>query len=83
MQKAIQLVSPGAPIVIGTRPIPKPGKGQMLVKTIAVAINPFEVFMHAYGMFVREWPTGLGWDASGCVEEVGGGVVGFEKGDRV
>lgn len=55
----------------------------MLVKILAVALNPFEVFMSAYGMFVREWPVVLGWDASGRVEEVGEGVVGFEKGDRV
>ena len=37
----------------------------------------------AYGLYINEYPTVLGVDASGVVETVGEGVVNFRKGDKV
>lgn len=85
MQKALSLASVGASWVVTTRPIPKPGKGQMLVKIAATGLNPFDAFMQcgAYPMEPESWPIIGGWDVAGSVEELGEGVEGFKKGDRV
>ena len=83
MQKALQLASIGAPYTLGSRPIPKPTKDQILVKILAAALNPIDAYVQARGFMVSEWPIVCGWDAAGVVEEVGEGVVGFAKGDRV
>ncbi|KIM40682.1 hypothetical protein M413DRAFT_11531 [Hebeloma cylindrosporum] len=48
--------------------IPKPGNGEILVKVQAAASNPVDWKIPKYGVLV---------------EEVGPGVTGFEKGDRV
>lgn len=83
MQRALQLASPGARFVLGTRPIPKPARGQLRVKILAAALNPVDAFMQATGSLVREWPVVCGQDAAGVVDEIGEGVKGFKKGDRV
>ncbi|EIM90574.1 GroES-like protein [Stereum hirsutum FP-91666 SS1] len=86
MQRAIQLTAPGAPFVLGTRPIPRPKSGELLVKILTTAINPCDLYMQARGYpgpIPKPWPNVCGWDAAGVVEEIGEGVQGFVKGDRV
>lgn len=86
MQKAIQLTTPGTPFVLGTRPIPRPKSGELLVKILATAINPCDLYLQARGYpgpIPKPWPNVCGWDAAGVVEEIGEGVQGFVKGDRV
>jgi len=62
---------------------PKPGPGQVLVKSIVTGINPVDPFMKGTGVLVTSWPIVLGCDASGEVVEVGEGVTKFIVGDGV
>ena len=65
---------------------PVPGPGQVLIETIAAAVNPVDVFVgSAAGSDIvaggRE--VGLGWDVSGRVVEVGSEVTAYAVGDLV
>jgi NADPH:quinone reductase-like Zn-dependent oxidoreductase len=70
-------------IVIEERPIPKPGANELLIKNAAFATNPVDWKMQSSGMLIESYPTILGSDIAGTVEEVGSGVSHFKKGDRV
>lgn len=63
--------------------IPKPGKDEILVKNSALATNPLDWKMQAYGFLIESYPTILGTDVAGTVEQVGSGVTHFKVGDRV
>ena len=61
------------------QPIPKPGPRDLLVRIIAIGMNPVDTK-------VRKRIEGtkiLGWDAYGLVEETGEQVEGFAVDDRV
>ena len=65
---------------------PKPGEGEVLVRTAASSVNPVDWKMRsgaAKERFPVEFPGILGRDVSGVVREVGSGVEVFEAGDRV
>lgn len=62
---------------------PKPGPGELLVKIEAAGLNPVDWKIQKYGIFVEDYPTIIGTDVAGIVEEVGEGVGTFVKGDRV
>jgi len=85
-QKALLLQSKAGVFAVGT--VPKPSsarKGELVVKVQASALNPLEWKIQAYGLFIpdEKYPVVLGVDVAGDVEDVGEGVVGFKKGDRV
>ncbi|KAL5486254.1 hypothetical protein ACEPAI_7300 [Sanghuangporus weigelae] len=82
-QKALILDKPQGEFSVGTRPIPKPVPGELLVKVHATALNPLDWGIRQYGIIVKEYPVVLGLDSAGSVEEIGEGVEGFAKGDRV
>ena len=82
-QKAIFLHAKQGEFAVGTRDVPKPGPGDILVKNVAAGINPVEWKIQAFGLFVEKYPAILGLDAAGLVETVGEGVTTFKKGDRV
>ncbi|OCB88164.1 GroES-like protein [Sanghuangporus baumii] len=82
-QKALILDKPHGEFSVGTRPIPKPGPGELLVKVHATALNPVDWAVRDYNIFVSVYPAVLGIDSAGTVEEIGEGVKGFAKGDRV
>lgn len=83
-QKALYLESaPNGPWKIGTNSIPKPATGELLVKINATALNPVDWKIRAYNFLITEWPGIVGTDAAGEVEEIGEGVIGFARGDRV
>ena len=63
--------------------IPKPGYGEILVKVQAAALNPADWKIQKYGMLIDEYPVVVGSDIAGDFEDVGPGVTGFLKGDRV
>jgi NADPH:quinone reductase-like Zn-dependent oxidoreductase len=71
------------PLRVGDAPLPSAGPGEIVVKNAAVAINPLDWHMLDSGVFVQQWPTVFGCDVAGEVYEVGEGVTGFKKGDRV
>lgn len=72
-----------APLSIEERPIPKPGADEILVRNAAVATNPIDWKMQSTGYLVASYPTILGSDIAGTVEDVGSEVTHFKKGDRV
>ncbi|KAJ3886073.1 chaperonin 10-like protein [Lentinula edodes] len=83
-QKALVLESAKAPFVVKSIPISKPGPGQILVKVLACALNPVDFVVQARDIFPNvTYPTVLGLDVAGDVEELGEGVEGYAKGDRV
>ena len=85
-QKALFLSSsPDSEWKVGTREIPKPVAGDVLVKVQAAALNPIDwkIRTDEYNFVIKKWPTVLGSDAAGTVEEMGDGVTKFKKGDKV
>lgn len=64
-------------------PYSSPGKGQLLIKIAAVAINPIDWKIQDRDVFHSKYPLILGSDAAGEIVEVGEGVTGFEVGQRV
>ncbi|KAK7438618.1 hypothetical protein VKT23_017951 [Stygiomarasmius scandens] len=84
-QKALLLESKQGSFVVSTT-FPKPTSapaGELLVKIQAAALNPVDWKIQAIGIFVENYPAVLGTDIAGDVEDVGEGVTGFSKGDRV
>ncbi len=73
---------------VGELAPPKPSADQILVRVHAAAVNPADLkvvsgkdgaaFIHA-----KRFPTAIGYDFSGVVEEVGAGVGGHGVGDEV
>jgi NADPH:quinone reductase-like Zn-dependent oxidoreductase len=84
-QKALLIPSKGAPFELGTRAIHKPGPGQLLIKNVAVALNPVDGFILKLAVFVEQYgyPVVAGSDGAGDVVEVGVGVTGWKVGDKV
>lgn len=80
-------------------PMPKAGKGEVVIKNHAVAVNPVDCeYLHFlvgmslliragkiqdYGIFLQKYPNVCGTDVAGEVHEVGEGVTHVTKGDRV
>ncbi|KAH7884282.1 chaperonin 10-like protein [Phlebopus sp. FC_14] len=82
-QKALLLPSKHGKLVVGEREVPRPGRGQLLVKVGASGLNPIDYKIQDTGIFIEEYPAVLGVDISGVVEEVGEGAGKFVKGDKV
>ena len=82
-QKALLLEAKFGKFIVGTRPVPKPGPGEVLVKVKAAALNPVDWKAHKNGRFLETFPAVLGTDIAGDVEELGEGVIDFQKGDRM
>ncbi|KAL5525549.1 hypothetical protein ACEPAG_6885 [Sanghuangporus baumii] len=82
-QKALILDKPQGQFSLGTRPIPKPGPGELLVKVHATALNPIDATIRDRNIIVSDYPAVLGLDSAGTIAEIGEGVEGFTKGDRV
>ncbi|KAG6827842.1 hypothetical protein H0H93_015280, partial [Arthromyces matolae] len=82
-QKALFLESKFGEFNLRETSIPKPAPGQLLVRAEAAALNPVDWKIQKWGLFLEEFPVILGIDVAGVVEELGEGVSGFAKGDRV
>ena len=65
--------------IVEEQPIPEPGTRDLLVRVIAIGMNPVDTKVRQ-----RSEKDGvLGWDAYGIVEKTGDGVSGFKMGDKV
>lgn len=65
-------------------PVPEPGPGEVLVRNLAVAVNPVDAKIRTAGRWAGvEPPFVLGYDAAGVVAKVGPGVKGLKEGDEV
>ncbi|KAG2361298.1 GroES-like protein [Suillus spraguei] len=82
-QKALFLSEKQGNFGLGSRSIPSPGAGQLLVKVQSAALNPVDYKIKEYGIFLTDYPAVLGEDIAGTVEELGEGVDNFRKGDKV
>jgi NADPH2:quinone reductase len=84
--KAIRFHNIGGPEVlqIDEVPDPTPAAGQVLVRVMAIGINPYETYIRS-GKYPSPptMPAVLGNDAAGVIERVGDGVTTWKPGDRV
>jgi NADPH:quinone reductase-like Zn-dependent oxidoreductase len=88
IMKAVVIHSYGGPDVLKFEDVgdPIPGKGEVLVKTVATSVNPFDFKIRSGAVkeFVPiTFPAILGLDVSGIVSAVGPGVTEFKVGDQV
>ncbi|KZT16714.1 GroES-like protein, partial [Neolentinus lepideus HHB14362 ss-1] len=81
-QKALFLQSKQGAFSLGTKPVPSPKAGELLVKVEAAGLNPLDWKVQKWGVFVENYPALLGLDLSGTVEEVGEGVTGLRRATR-
>lgn len=59
-------------------PIPKPASGQVLIKVMAAPINPSDLALYGGNYsHQKKFPTAMGFEGSGIVEESGGGVYAW------
>jgi NADPH:quinone reductase-like Zn-dependent oxidoreductase len=83
---AAWLTARQAPLEIKPAPYPHPGKGEIVVRNRAVAINPVDWGLQIFGTILFSWikyPFILGGDLAGEIVEVGESVSRFSVGDRV
>ena len=65
--------------ILEEQPIPEPGPQDLLVRVIAIGMNPVDTKVRQ-----RSEKDGvLGWDVYGTVEKTGADVTGFNAGDKV
>ena len=83
--KAIRIHAFGGPeeLKVEQAPDPKPGPGQVVVRTKAIGVNPVDTYIRAGGYGDRPFPYTPGFDAAGVVESVGSEVRSVKSGDRV
>lgn len=81
--QALFLESKFAKFTLKPKKTPQPGPGELLVKIEVAGLNPIDWKIQKYGIYLEDYPLILGNDVAGIVEEVGQGVSGFAKGDRV
>lgn len=85
MTKAIRIHQQGGPEVLKWEDVSvgQPKEGQVRVRQTAVGLNYIDVY-HRTGLYpLKDLPMTIGMEAAGVIEEVGTGVKGFKKGDRV
>ncbi|MFV3075606.1 NADPH:quinone oxidoreductase family protein [Niveispirillum fermenti] len=86
MMKALLSKTVGGPdsLVLADRPVPVPGKGELLVRVLACAINyPDVLIIEDKYQLKPERPFAPGSEICGEVAGVGEGVEGWTPGDRV
>lgn len=83
--KVVQVTKPGGIEVLEyiDVPIPKPGKGEVLVRNAYSGVNFIDTYFRSGLYPLARNPFVLGQEGAGTVEAVGEGVSTFKKGDRV
>lgn len=65
--------------ILKEQPIPEPGAQDLLVRVIAIGMNPVDTKFRKR----EKNDSVLGWDAYGIVEKTGEGVTGFKAGEAI
>lgn len=86
--KAVRIHQYGGPEVLTYEDVPRPqaGRGEVLIRVHATAINPVDWKVregYSKDRLRHKLPLILGWDVSGVVEELGTGVRRFKAGEEV
>jgi D-arabinose 1-dehydrogenase-like Zn-dependent alcohol dehydrogenase len=81
--KAAQIPKAGADFEIVEREIPKPGAGEVLIKVQACGVCHSDMFTKEGAWPGIQYPRVPGHEVAGLVEELGDGVSGWTKGQRV
>ena len=71
------------PLKVAEAPYTSPGPNEIVIKNAAIAINPIDWKIQDYGVIIEKFPSIVGEDLAGTVEEVGAKVKTIKKGDRV
>ncbi|MBY2907694.1 zinc-binding alcohol dehydrogenase family protein [Rhizobium leguminosarum] len=75
---------PGQPLQLDPVEVPQPGPNEILVRNMAIAINPVDWLLQDSALFPwLDYPAILGSDVAGDVVAVGSIVARFKIGDRV
>ena len=87
-QGVMQAVWPGQgggpeALVVGPRPIPQAGAGQVVIETHFAGVNRHDVNQRARGSGPKGSTDILGLEVSGTIAAVGPGVTAFRRGDEV
>jgi NADPH:quinone reductase-like Zn-dependent oxidoreductase len=81
--RAVTVSGFGAAPEVTDRPVPEPGRGQVLVRLTAAGLNPFDWKVIDGAIKDVSFPLIVGTDGAGTVERVGADVAGFQPGDAV
>src|SRR5579864_2543640 len=81
--KAAQIPKAGADFQIVEREIPKPSVGQVRIKVQACGVCHSDVFTKEGSWPGIQYPRVPGHEVAGIIDEVGAGVSGWKKGQRV
>ena len=68
----------GGKLSVQTRPVPRPGAGEVLIKVRAAGVNPVD-----WKIAVRRVGLVAGTDVSGTIDSLGDGVTGWKVGEPV
>jgi len=86
MARTIRFHRHGGPEVLTIEDIdvPPPGPGEVRIRTKALGLNRAEALLLS-GSYIEQaiFPSGLGFEATGLIESIGGGVEGLSPGDAV
>jgi len=78
-----QVSSPGAAFQIVEREIPDPGPGQVRIKVQACGVCHSDVFVKEGLWPGLQYPRVPGHEVAGIIDELGDGVTGWKRGQRV
>jgi len=81
--KAAQVPKPGADFEIVEREIPKPGPGQVLIRVQACGLCHSDAFTKEGQWPGIQYPRVPGHEVVGLIDELGAGVSGWGKGQRI
>jgi NADPH2:quinone reductase len=84
MPHAIRFHTTGGPEVLRWEEVEvgQPKAGEVRIRHTAVGVNFIDIYYRT-GLYPAPLPSGLGNEGAGVVEELGAGVTGLERGDRV
>ncbi|MEG0341048.1 MAG: quinone oxidoreductase [Acinetobacter sp.] len=84
LTKAVRFYGAGTPEVMRYEDVEvgEPGVGEVRIRHVAVGLNYADTYFRD-GTYQIPMPNGMGVEASGVIEAVGGGVTEFAVGDRV
>lgn len=83
IMRAMVLDRPGAPLVLRERPVPAPGKGELLVSISACGVCRTDLHVVDGELEHPKLPIVPGHEIVGRVAALGAGVGGFTVGERV